>query len=65
MEEKFEILIDDEIFYFVIDKARNVWYLDKENDFVKVANDVFLKAKNLEEAKTIGKEIIYTMGYTK
>ena len=46
MEEKFEILIDDEIFYFVIDKARNVWYLDKENDFGKVANDVFLKAKN-------------------
>jgi len=65
MEEKFEILIDDEIFYFVIDKERFVWYLDKENDFVKVANNVFLKAKNLEEAKTIGKEIIYTMGYTK
>ena len=68
MEEKFEILIDDEIFYFVIDKERYVWYLDKENDFVKVANvasNVFSKAKNLEEAKTIGKEIIYTMGYTK
>ena len=51
MEEKFEILIDDEIFYFVIDKERYVWYLDKENDFVKVANNVFSKAKNLEEAK--------------
>ena len=50
MEEKFEILIDDEIFYFVIDKERYVWYLDKENDFVKVANNVFSKAKNLEEA---------------
>ena len=64
MEEKFEILIDDEIFYFVIDKARNVWYLDKENDFIKVTNTIYLKAKDLEEAKSIGRKIIYTMGYT-
>ena len=35
MEEKFEIKINDEVFYFVIDKNRYVWYLDKENNFIK------------------------------
>ena len=64
MEEKFEIKINDEVFYFVIDKNRYVWYLDKENNFIKVTNKIFLKAKDLEEAKSTGKEIIYTMGYT-
>lgn len=64
MEEKFEIKINDEVFHFVIDENRYVWYLDKENNFIKVANNIFLKAKDLEEAKSIGKEIIYTMGYT-
>lgn len=64
MEEKFEIKINDEVFYFVIDKNRYVWYLDKENNFIKVTNTIYLKAKDLEEAKSIGKEIIYTMGYT-
>ena len=64
MEEKFEIKINDEVFYFVIDKNRYVWYLDKENNFMKVTNNIFLKAKDLEEAKSIGKKIIYTMGYT-
>lgn len=64
MEEKFEIKINDEVFYFVIDKNRYVWYLDKENNFIKVANNIFLKAKDLEEAKSIGRKIIYTMGYT-
>ncbi len=64
MEEKFEIKINDEVFYFVIDKNRYVWYLDKENNFIKVTNTIYLKAKDLEEAKSIGKKIIYTMGYT-
>lgn len=64
MEKKFEIEIEDDIFYFVIDEDRYVWYLDKENSFAKVANNIFLKAKDLEHAKSIGKEIIYTMGYT-
>ena len=64
MEEKFEIKINDEVFYFVIDKNRYVWYLDKENNFIKVTNNIYLKAKDLEEAKSIGKKIIYTMGYT-
>ncbi|MBP7469496.1 MAG: hypothetical protein KA782_00190 [Flavobacterium sp.] len=64
MEEKFEIKINDEVFYFVIDKNRYVWYLDKDNNFIKVTNTIYLKAKDLEEAKSIGKKIIYTMGYT-
>lgn len=64
MEEKFEIKINDEVFYFVIDKNRYVWYLDKENNFIKVTNTIYLKAKDLEEAKSIGRKIIYTMGYT-
>lgn len=64
MEEKFEIKIKDEVFYFVIDKNRYVWYLDKENNFIKVTNTIYLKAKDLEEAKSIGRKIIYTMGYT-
>lgn len=64
MEEKFEIKINDEVFYFVIDANRYVWHLDKKNNFIKVANNIFLKAKDLEEAKSIGREIIYTMGYT-
>ena len=64
MEEKFEIKINDEVFYFVIDNNRYVWYLDKENNFIKVTNTIYLKAKDLEEAKSIGRKIIYTMGYT-
>ena len=64
MEEKFEIKINDEVFYFVIDKNRYVWYLDKENNFIKVTNTIYLKAKDLEKAKSIGRKIIYTMGYT-
>ena len=64
MKEKFEIKINDEVFYFVIDKNRYVWYLDKENNFIKVTNTIYLKAKDLEEAKSIGRKIIYTMGYT-
>ena len=64
MEEKFEIKIFDEVFYFVIDENRYVWYLDKENNFIKVTNNIYLKAKDLEEAKSIGRKIIYTMGYT-
>ena len=64
MEEKFEIKINDEVFYFVIDENRYVWYLDKENNFIKVTNNIYLKAKDLEEAKSIGRKIIYTMGYT-
>jgi hypothetical protein len=64
MEKNFEIKIEDETFYFVIDENEYVWYLDKENGFVKVANNIFLKAKDLEHAKEIGKIIIYTMGYT-
>lgn len=43
MEEKFEIKINDEVFYFVIDKNRYVWYLDKENNFIKVTNTIYLK----------------------
>ena len=64
MEEKFEIKINDEVFYFVFDKNRYVWYLDKENNFIKVTNTIYLKAKDLEKAKSIGRKIIYTMGYT-
>jgi hypothetical protein len=63
MEKKFEIKLDDETFYFVIDENKYVWYLDKKNDFVKVANNIFLKAGDLEHAKEIGNEIIYSMGY--
>ena len=64
MEKKFEIKIENETFYFVIDENGYVWYLDKENGFAKVTNNIFLKAKDLEHAKSIGKDIIHTMGYT-
>lgn len=62
MENKFEITLNKETFYFIIDKDNYVWYLDKENDFVKIANIFFMRAKNLDDAKSIAVEMLYTMG---